>query len=659
MTKDIASQQNNPQATTGRSDWLLAWRFARREVRGSVRRFRVFLMALLLGVAAIGTVGSVAEAMRDGIANNARVLLGGDIELRSRHTAPEMAVREAAARYGTLSNTVQMRAMLQTNDDRKLVELKAVDQNWPLVGAAELDETTGGNLSLETALADNGMVADAQLLRIMGLSPGDTARLGEATVRVSAALLYEPDRSVSFISFGPRVLISAETLVATGLAQPGAFITYKSRLLLDDITSAKQAVETLETVTADTNVRVRDVDDAAPGFEEFIDRAEVFLVLVGLTALLIGGLGVAGAVRAWLASRMPVIATLKCLGAPARLIFRVYLLQVMLIASLGVCLGVILAAVAPALALDILGAYITVPLTLSVYPVPLAIAASFGLVTSFLFALWPVAKAEEVRAAHLFRSLVEMPQGRPRTIYLVMTGAALGALALLAFLATRNLALTVSFIGGSIAALVLLAGLGELLMRVMRQVPSPRYVPARLALSAITRPGSPVRAVIIAFGLGLSVLVAVALSQANLSRQIDMRVAEEAPAWFFIDIQPQQIDEFLKIATATQGVTEITQTPMLRGRVTAIGGRPASDFDPQNGAAWVLRGDRALTWAGAPPAGADVIAGDWWPADYQGTPLVSPTSEMSRGVAPLSLWLSFYLPGCWRLRPTAGWRQHM
>lgn len=630
------NQHTDPQATTGRSDWSLAWRFARREVRGSVRRFRVFLMALLLGVAAIGTVGSVAEAMRDGIANNARALLGGDVELQSRHTAPDAAVREAASRYGTLSNTVQMRAMLQTDNDRKLVELKAVDQHWPLVGAAELEVTNVGNLSLQDALADNGMVADAQLLRMLGLSPGDTARLGEATVRVSAALLYEPDRSVSFISFGPRVLISAETLATTKLAQPGAFITYNSRLLLDDITTTKQAVETLEMVTADTNVRVRDVDDAAPGFEEFIDRAEVFLVLVGLTALLIGGLGVAGAVRAWLASRMPVIATLKCLGAPARLIFRIYLLQVMLIASLGVCLGVILAAMAPALALDVLDAYITVPLTLSVYPVPLAIAAGFGLVTSFLFALWPVAKAEEVRAAHLFRSLVEMPQGRPRTIYLVMTGAALGALALLAFLATRNLALTLSFVGGSIAALALLAGLGEVLMRVMRKMPSPRYVPARLALSAITRPGSPVRAVIIAFGLGLSVLVAVALSQANLSRQIDMRVAEEAPAWFFIDIQPQQIDEFLQIAADTSGVTEITRTPMLRGRVTAIGGRQASDFDPQNGAAWVLRGDRALTWASVPPAGTEIIAGEWWPASYRGTPLVSMSEEEAR---ELGVWV--------------------
>ena len=593
-------------------------------------------MALLLGVAAIGTVGSVAEAMRDGIAKNARVLLGGDIELRSLHTAPGRAVRDAAARFGTLSDTVQMRAMLQTDDDRKLVELKAVDERWPLIGETELDGTVAGDLKLETALADNGMVADAQLLRMLGLEPGDTARLGQTTVRVSAALLYEPDRSVSFVSFGPRVLISAETLAATNLAQPGAFVTYKTRLLLHDVATAKQAAKTLHTVTAETNVRLRDIDDAAPGFDVFIDRAEVFLVLVGLTALLIGGLGVAGAVRAWLASRMPVIATLKCLGAPANLIFRVYLLQVMLISSLGVCLGVVLAAIAPALALDILGAYITVPLTLSVYPIPLAIAAGFGLVTSFLFALWPLAKAEEVRAAHLFRSLVEMPQGQPRTVYLMMTGAALATLALLAFLATRSLALTVSFVGGCIGALFLLAALGEILIRLIRKVPSPRYVPARLALSAVTRPGSPVRAVIIAFGLGLSVLVAVALSQANLSRQIDMRVAKEAPAWFFIDIQPQQIDEFLQIATAIPGVTEITQTPMLRGRVTKIGGRPASDFDPQNGAAWVLRGDRALTWAETRPAEAEIFAGEWWPPDYRGPPLVSMTHEEA---LELGVWL--------------------
>ena len=322
----------------------------------------------------------------------------------------------------------------------------------------------------------------------------------------------------------------------------------------------------------------------------FIDRTEVFLVLVGLTALLIGGLGVAGAVRAWLGSRMPVIATLKCLGAPARLIFRIYLLQVMLIASLGVLLGVAVAAIAPVFAIDLLSSYVTVPIAVSVYPVPLMIAAGFGMVTSFLFALWPLAKAEEVRAANLFRRLNTMPAGRPKTRYIVIALAALGALAGLAFLATRDLRLTASFIGGSLASILLLAGMGEALLFAFRRIPAPRYVPARLALSAITRPGSPVRSVVIAFGLGLSVLVTVSLSQANIGRQIDSRVAEDAPAWFFIDIQPTQIDEFMSIASATEGITAVSRTPMIRGRVTELGGRAASEFDMKGGSSWVLRG---------------------------------------------------------------------
>lgn len=619
---------NNTTPAIGASGWGLAWRLARREIKGSVRRFRVFLAALLLGVAAIGTVGSVAEAMRDGIAGNARILLGGDIELRSLHTAPDENILGTSAAFGTISQTIQMRAMLTAPNDRKLVELKAVDDQWPLVGVPEIE--IGGTIdrgNMKAALADDGIIVDPQLLRALDLSIGDKVRLGEAEVRIGGGLAYEPDRAVSFVSFGPRVLISSETLAKTQLLQPGSFTTFRTRILLNNEQERGRAVAALTLATKDTHVRVRNLDDAAPGFDVFIDRAEVFLVLVGLTALLIGGLGVAGAVRAWLASRMPVIATLKCLGAPARLIFRTYLLQVMLIAALGVAAGVLVAAIAPIFAVEFLSSYVTVPIDVSVYPLPLAIAAGFGLITSFLFALWPLAKAEEVRAAALFRALVEIPAGRPKTRYLMISVITLAALSLLAFIATSNLALTISFIGGSIMAILLLAGLGEGLTRLLRNVPAPRYVPARLALSAIIRPGSPVRSVVIAFGLGLSVLVAVALSQVNLSRQIDTRVDQDAPAWFFIDIQPHQIDEFNNIASTTDGISRVSQTPMLRGRVVSLGGKMASDYERNNGASWVLRGDRALTWAAAQPATANVIRGEWWPADYQGPPLVSMSEE--------------------------------
>lgn len=616
--------------SAGQSGWGLAWRFARREIRGSVSRFRVFLGALMLGVAAIGTVGSVAEAMREGIASNARLLLGGDIEMRSLYMAPPEDVISLAADYGTLSRTLSMRAMLQHEGERKLVALKAVDENWPLVGVPTIE----GGASLP--LAADTILIDPALSRGMGLAVGDRVGIGAHQVTVAGILAYEPDRSVSFITFGPRVLMSMNTLAATGLDQPGAMITHRLRVLLDDQASREAAVSALKTSTKGGFVRVRDLLDAAPGFDVFIDRTEVFLVLVGLTALLIGGLGVAGAVRAWLGGRMPVIATLKCLGAPARLIFRTYLLQVMLIAGTGVVAGVLVAAIAPVFAIDLLSTYVTVPIAVSVYPLPLLIAAGFGIVTSFLFALWPLAKAEEVRAANLFRRLNTMPDGRPRSIYLVVAALALLALVGLAFAATRDLVLTGSFVGGSIAAIILLAGLGQLLLAALRRLPAPRYVPARLALSAITRPGSPVQAVIVAFGLGLSVLVTVALSQANISRQIDTRVSEDAPAWFFIDIQPDQLDSFTSIAEGTDGISAVGRTPMLRGRISELGGRPSEDYDMKGASAWVLRGDRALTWSATPPEEAEIIAGSWWASDYRGPPLASMSEEEAR---ELGVWV--------------------
>ena len=624
--------KSDSMTPVGDSGWALAWRLARREIRGSVARFRVFLGALMLGVAAIGTVGSVAEAMRDGIAGNARLLLGGDVELRSLYMPTPDDLIDTASQYGTLSRTMTMRAMLQVDGERRLVALKAVDASWPMVGSAELGN--GGDLA--AAIAPGKIVIDPKLAQGLGLEPGAMVRIGDADLEVSDALVYEPDRSVSFVTFGPRVLMSLASLETTGLMQPGAMITYRTRLLLDDSADRGVAVTSVKAAAANGPVRVRDLMDAAPGFDVFIDRTEVFLVLVGLTALLIGGLGVAGAVRAWLGSRMPVIATLKCLGAPARLIFRTYLIQVMLIAGLGVCLGVVVAAIAPVFAIDLLSSYVTVPIAVSVYPLPLVVAAGFGMATSFLFALWPLAKAEEVRAANLFRRLNSIPGGRPKPRYLAIAATALLALSGLALVATRDLQLTIIFILGSLATILLLGGLGELLLRVMRRVPAPRYVPGRLALSAITRPGSPVRAIVIAFGLGLSVLVTVALSQANIGRQIDTRVSEDAPAWFFIDIQPDQIDRFMEITTTTKGVSEVLRTPMLRGRVTSLGGRDAGDYDMRGGSAWVLRGDRALTWSATPPESGEIIAGEWWPANYAGPPLASMSEEEA---LELDVWI--------------------
>ena len=602
------------------TSWALAWRMARREMKGSLSKFRIFLSALVLGVAAIGAVGSVAESMRSGIDGNARLLLGGDLEISSRHQRADDTIMDLAKQWGATANTTEMRAMLRSpSGDRKLVELKAVDNAWPLVGAAKIE----GAASLDEALKPGFALLQPSLLRSMNLSIGDKVKLGEATLTISGTLTAEPDRTVNFGGFGPRVLISSQTLGLTELEKPGSFISYRTKILLDNPQDIIKAEADIAIALKQTHARIRNVSSAAPGFDAFIARAEAFLILVGLTALLIGGLGVGSAVRAWLHGRMPVIATFKCLGAPTKLIFRIYLLQIMAIASIGVVMGLIIAAIAPALTASILSNYISVPPVIALFPKPLFVAGAFGLLTAFIFTLLPLARAQSIRASQLFRALITPPTGLPPFGILVRMLCAGIALGLLALIATADARLTIGFIGGALASLAILAALGELVMRLMRRFPAPSYVPARLALSAITRQGSPLRAIIIAFGLGLSVLVAVTLTRHNLDQQISARVADKAPDWFFIDIQPDQIDRFEAIATSIEGITDLQKTPMLRGRVSALAGIDAADIDPPEESAWILRGDRALTWQAEPPKGTKIVAGEWWDADYQGKPLIS------------------------------------
>ena len=624
---------SNP-AKTGRTQnetWSLAWQFARCELRQSVMRFRIFLAALMLGVAAIGAVGSVAESMRSGITDNGRMLLGGDFELSSLHVATDKDLLDKVRRTASLSEIIQMRAMLgkETGTEhaakRKLVELKAVDEAYPLVGIVELSPPQ----TLKQALADRGAVVAPALLRATGLSVGDKAQLGEITITVRGVLDSEPDQTISFVSFGPRLMVSTATLNESGLRQEGAFITYRNRAVVRQASQIEDIITELDKAVDNTHIRLRTTDSAAGAFDRFIERAERFLMLVSLTALLIGGLGVSGAVRAWLQSRMTVIATLKCVGATSNLIFRVYMLQVLAMAGLGIAGGLVLAGLTPFATTRLFADYVNVPLDPTFYPRPLAIAAAFGFLTTLVFALWPLSRTQFIRASHLFRTLSEPPTGWPGNTVLGAIIICCAGLLSLALLATGNIVLSFSFLVGTGIALLFLSGLGEAVLRGLRLVRSPRYIPTRLALSAITRQGSPLRSIILAFGLGLSVLVAVTSSQHNLASQLNGRAENEAPDWFFIDIQPEQVTPFITLVQQQAPNTVIEQTPMLRGRVTALDGVPANQFSPDNESAWILRGDRALTWQALPPEETKIMTGSWWSSDYSGPPLLSITHEMA------------------------------
>lgn len=611
----------------------LSLRIARRELRGGLKGFRVFLVCLALGVAAIAGVGSLSEALVAGLNADAQLLLGGDVELRLTHRAATPEQLAWLQQRGRLSSVVEMRAMARAEDGRRsLVELKAVDGAYPLYGALRLAPAQDAAQALENAGGVWGAAAEPALLRKLGLKVGDPLKVGEATYVVRAEIAREPDRGADAFVLGPRLMVAAASLPATGLVQEGSLIRYAYRLALPSGASLEAFTAAVERRFPDAGWRLRDVRNGAPSLRTFLERMRLFLTLVGLSALLVGGVGVANAVKAYLDGRTTSIAILKGVGAPAGLVFRAYLAQVMALALLGVAAGLAVGVAAPLVFGGLLRQHLPFEALIGIYPAPLLLAAAFGLLSALAFSLWPLARAREVSAAALLRDVAAPTQARPRPVYLLAIALAFAALAGLAVATAERKEFAAWFVVGAAGAFALFTAAAHVLMRLARKAPRLRRPDLRLALANLHRPGAPTLSVVLSFGLGLSVLVAVALIEGNLARQVSERIPASAPAFFFIDIQPDQVERFEQIARASPGVSDVQKVPSLRGRIVAVNGVPADKVTPAPNVAWVLRGDRGLTYAAAPPENAEIVAGEWWPADYSGPPLISLDAEAAAGL---------------------------
>ena len=614
------------------TDLSAALRIARRELRGGVRGFRVFLACLILGVAAIAAVGSVREAIRAGLEREGAVLLGGDaeIELTYRFATPE----ERAwidSRATEVAEIVDFRSMAVAGDDRGLTQVKGVDGAYPLYGEVVLDPP----MPLADALAGDGTrpgaVMDPVLIERLGLSVGDTLRLGTQDFRLAAALLREPDDAGGGFTLGPRTIVATDALAESGLLSPGTLFEteYKLRLPPDTDLAAAEA----EADAALEGARWRDRRAGAPGVEEFVDRLAAFLVLVGLAGLAVGGVGVSAAVRAYLDGKTPVIAVLKTLGATRRTIFFTYLIQVGALAVVGILAGVVLGALLPLLFQPLIAARLPVPAVFGLHPAPLAEAALYGTLAALLFTLWPLARTEEVRAAALFRDAVAGRRPLPRPVWLIATGlilaALIGAAALLSGLPTLTLWAAAGLVGAFVTLLGAAAGVRALARRAARSRALRGRTDLRLALGAVGGPGGEAASVVLSLGLGLTVLAAVGQIDVNLRSAITRDLPDIAPSFFVVDIQPDQIDGFGARLADTEGVETTETAPMLRGVITQINGRPAAETAGDH---WVVTGDRGITYSARPPDGAVVTDGAWWPDDYDGPPQVSFATEEAREI---------------------------
>ncbi|AMV71164.1 ABC transporter permease [Desulfuromonas carbonis] len=611
-----------------------AWRLARRELRGGLHGFGVFLGCLFLGVFAIAAIGTFSASARQGLLNDARALLGGDLEVHRAQRELDPDQLEWLRSAGSVSEVSTLRSMARAigNPARALVEIKAVDGNYPLYGSVE----SAPPQPLASALqreADGlfGALGEAALLQRLQLAVGDELQLGAIRLRLVGVLTREPDRSLRGFNLGPRLLVSRTALAASGLLQPGSLVTYNYRLRLAPGGSAEDVRSRLQAAYPRAGWRIHIWREAAPRVRRILDRLSVNLSLVGLCALLIGGVGVAGAVRGYLAGKVYHIATMKCLGASGRTIFAGYLVQVLFLGALGAGAGLLLAAAVPWLAVTLAGAALPLPLQPGFYPLPLVTAALCGLLVALLFSLGPLAAARRVSPAMLFRGYAgEVASGSGSGIRLLTGGVALALVAVaVASSADRRLALW--FLAGAALCFLLFRGLALLVVAASRLAPRPKRPFLRLALGNIHRRGSPAASAIFSLGLGLTALVILALVQANLTRLVDETLPAEAPAFFFFDLQPDQVPAFSELMETLPGVRRSERFPTLRGRIVAIKGVPVEAANIAPNVEWAVRGDRWLSYTAAMPAQTRLVAGSWWPAAYQGPPQLSLTADLASG----------------------------
>ena len=618
-------------------DWRLALVLCGRELRGGVRGFGVFLGCLFLGVLAISAVGSLGRALEQGLAQDAKAILGGDVGIGLTSRDANEAELSYLRGLGSLSQTLFSRTMARVGTGGNgaaspsvLIELKGVDSFYPLYGTMDIE----GGEAVQDLLAERngvaGAVADRDLLTRLGLNLGDTVRIGETRFELRGVIRREPDRIMEFFSLGPRVMVAADAFRATGLARPGSLfrVDYRLRLASD---SAARMAEEIRAAFPDAGWRVRDHAHAAPRVRTMLERLGVDLTLVGLGALLIGGLGVAGGVRGYLNGRLAHIAAMKCMGGPSRILFVAYLSQVLLLGLLGASAGMAAGAAVPWIGSRFLADVLPILARPGIHAAPLVQAAIFGLVTTLAFSLPPLFRALMVRPSAIFRGYIAPDMGRMPRIALAPTALTFALLAGLVFWFTGNPKLSAWFVGGTLFAAVLFTGLARSIRWLAGKAPHLPWASARIGLANIHRPGSPGVSLVFALGFGLTALVAVVLVNASLSRALTEDLTQEAPVYFFMDIRPDQVEDFRRLAASTPGVTRLDLRPMVRGRIVRIGETPVENATVSEDVAWAVRGDRGLSYAADLPPGSTLVRGTWWARDYAGPPRISLTSDLARG----------------------------
>src|SRR6059036_739055 len=607
------------------------FRMVWREIRAAWRHFTYFFVCIALGVSALVGVGLFAANLERAIQREARSLMAADVELRTTRLltpAAEAILMKLDGRGIVRLQVSELVAMAAAPSGTQLVELKAVEPGYPFYGKLRAVPED----ALATLFTGTRALAEETLLIRLDLKVGDTLKIGHVEFTIAGVLKKEPDRAAGAFSFGPRVLISRQGLEATGLVQPGSRVTYRHLLKLPDGLSSKAVQGELAATFPDKTVRVSTYQDAQPMLRRFLRQLTMYLGLVGLIALMVGGIGVASSIRAFLREKLENIAVLKAIGAESGTILRVYVSQTFLLGVLGSLAGAALGAAFQFALPPLLRAWLPIELEFRLALLPFVRGVGMGLLTTVLFALWPLLEVRHVRPNLILRrEVADEPAGSPGRMAWAISGLLALALAGMALWQAGSWRAAGLFIGALAAALALLNATAWLVVRLARRVPRGRSLAWRQGLANLYRPGSQAQTVLVSVGVGVMVILAIHLVERNILWEIGENVPTDAPTFFFIDIQPDQHDAFARLLVE-RGHTDARLTSLVRSRLWALNGQPVrreSYEDREHG--WYFAREYVLTFLNELPKGNAITKGQWWEGGgSSGLPRVSVEEEAAR-----------------------------
>ena len=613
------------------------------DMRGDLRRFLLLVVCLAVGTALIAGVNSVGTSITRAIETGAAGIMGGDIELSRADrlaNAGELAAMQAMGRVATVIDT-NLRA--ESFDAEAFADVSAVGPTYPLLGAVRSPQLAADQ-DLAALLAEQdglpGALIDGIMLDQLGLAIGDSFGLGGTEFAVRGTLVGLPDAPVRGFRLGMPTLISSDGFAAVSdrtspLPGLGTWYRYKIYLADRDIDAGLAAAVAQ---FGDTGWTVRSARDGLGQMVRYYDLFMRFLVIVGLGSLLIGGVSVWTGMRAYIAERSGVIAVLRSLGADRARIFVHFLAQVAALAVVGVGIGLVIGAGTAWFILPTIGAAVGIALAPAVHLQPLAVAAGTGLVTAFAFAYLPLVQAQGIRPVLLFRAKgLDAPPVDWRTLLLSWQVLPLIAAALaffiLAWLMTGDTLLVAGFFLASVLGAVVFQLFIRLAQAGLSRLPEAGPRLWRHTFRNIAAAGQNAAAIAVSAGMALTMLVIVLVMQTNLQQEFLGASAFDAPTLVGSDLFPDEVEHLETLAAAGNGMTRFVSTPMLRGSLVDIAGTPAAAAATQGPeATFLLAGDVPLTFRAHLPASSRVTAGQWWPHDYAGPPLVSLHQSLRHGL---------------------------